>query len=275
MVKRASRELQGSDTRELFGSTPTTDEAMYGSQLLADPGGILIWATLTAFAAGLMRGFAGFGSAMLMAPIFSVLMSPAHMVPIVVSLELPMGAMLFVGSRKDVDWSFVAPLSAIAVLAMPLGIWLLVSADTDFMTKAISTIVLAFVGVLALGWRYRGPRPMPLTLGIGAVSGAMMATSSVGGPPVLLYMLAAEHPTQKIRANIVGYFFLTAIFLLALVLAASPTTGAAVVDAMVLLPVILLGSWIGSRLAGKAADQLYRRIAYVFLTGAAIFGLVG
>ena len=248
---------------------------MYGSQLLADPGGILVWAALTAFVAGLMRGFAGFGSAMLMAPIFSVLMSPAHMVPIVVSLEFPMGAMLFLGSRKDVEWSFVAPLSAIAVLAMPLGIWLLVSADTDFMTKAISTIVLAFVGVLALGWRYRGPRPLPLTLGIGAVSGAMMATSSVGGPPVLLYMLAAEHPAQKIRANIVGYFFLTTIFLLALVLAASPTAIAAVVDAIVLLPVILLGSWIGSRLSGRAADQIYRRIAYVFLTGAAVFGLVG
>jgi uncharacterized membrane protein YfcA len=248
---------------------------MYGSQLLADPGGILIVAALTAFAAGLMRGFAGFGSAMLMAPIFAVLMGPAHMVPIVVSLELPMGAMLFAGSRRQVEWGFVAPMSAIAMLAMPLGIWLLVTADTQVLTKAISLIVLVFVGVLALGWRYRGPRPLPLTLGIGALSGAMMATSSVGGPPVLLYMLAAEHPAQKIRANIVAYFFVTTFALVALVIAASPSALAAVIDALVLLPVILTGSWIGSRLAGKAADQLYRRIAYVFLAAAAIFGLVG
>jgi uncharacterized membrane protein YfcA len=113
---------------------------MLGSQLLADPGGILIWALLTVFFAGLMRGFAGFGSAMLMAPIFAVLMSPAHMVPIVVSLELPMGAMLFVSARKDVEWNFVMPLTAVAIVAMPLGIWLLVSADTAFLTKAISTI---------------------------------------------------------------------------------------------------------------------------------------
>jgi len=248
---------------------------MYGSLLLADPGGILILAAATTFAAGLMRGFAGFGSAMLMAPVFAVLMGPAHMVPVVVSLELPMGAMLFAGSRKEVEWGFVAPMSAIAVVAMPLGIWLLVTADTVILTRAISVIVLAFVGILALGWRYRGPRPLPLTLGIGAFSGVMMATSSVGGPPVLLYMLAAEHPAQKIRANIVAYFLLTTIVLLALVIAASPSAVAAVVDATVLLPVILLGSWIGSRLAGKAADQLYRRIAYVFLTCAAIFGLVG
>jgi len=265
------------DSRRPRPADPIQDPIpdMYGSQLLADPGGILIFAVLTAFVAGLMRGFAGFGSAMLMAPIFAVLMSPAHMVPIVVSLELPMGAMLFLGARRQVEWRYVVPLSGIAMLAMPLGIWLLVSVETDVMTKAISTVVLVFVGVLALGWRYRGPRPLPLTLGIGALSGAMMATSSVGGPPVLLYMLAAEHPARKIRANIVGYFFLTTFMLFALVLAASPTAVAAVVDAAVLLPVILLGSWLGSRLAGKAADRLYRRIAYVFLTGAAIFGLLG
>jgi len=247
---------------------------MLGSFLLADPGGILIWAALIAIVAGLMRGFAGFGSAMLMAPTFAVLMGPTHMVPLVVCLELPMGAMLFLGSRREVEWHFVGPMAAIAVLAMPFGVWFLFSADTDLLTKAISVVVLVFVAVLVAGWRYRGPRPLPLTLGIGALSGAMMASSSVGGPPILLYMLAAEHPAARIRANIVAYFLLTTIVLLAMVLAAAPTGLAAVVDAAVLLPIVLLGSWIGSRLAGKAPDRVYRQIAYVILTAAAIFGLV-
>ena len=36
--------------------------------------------------AGLMRGFAGFGSAMLMAPIFAILFGPADMVVTVVAV---------------------------------------------------------------------------------------------------------------------------------------------------------------------------------------------
>ena len=248
---------------------------MYGSLLLADPGGVLLWAGITAFVAGLMRGFAGFGSAILMAPIFAVLLGPVHMVPMVAAIELPMSVMLFLGSRRDVEWKFVAPLSAIAMAAMPVGIWLLVSLDASAITKAVSVIVLLFVAVLITGWRYQGPRPLALTLGIGGISGAMMATTSVGGPPVLLYMLAAAMPAATIRANIVAYYLLTGFVLVTMVMLASPTALAAVIDALVLLPIILASSWPGSRLAGKAADQTYRWIAYIFLAAAGLIGLIG
>jgi len=235
----------------------------------------LQWAGITAFVAGLMRGYAGFGSATLMAPIFAVLLGPVHMVPMVAAIELPMSVMPFLGSRKDVEWKFVAPLSAIAMAAMPVGLWLLVSLDAAAITRAVSVIVLLFVTVLIAGWRYQGPRPLALTLSIGGISGTMMATTSVGGPPVLLYMLAAAMPAATIRANIVAYYLLTGFILVTMVMLASPTALAAVIDAMVLLPVILASSWIGSRLAGKAADQTYRWIAYIFLAAAGIIGLVG
>ena len=248
---------------------------MYGSLLLADPGGVLIWAGMTAFTAGLMRGFAGFGSAILMAPIFAVLLGPVHMVPLVASIEIPMGVMLFLGARQQVEWKFVVPLAAVAIAAMPLGIWLLVNLDSGMITKAVSVIVLLFVAILITGWSYRGPRPLALTLGIGGFSGAMMATTAVGGPPVLLYMLAAAMPARTIRANIVAYYLLTGFVLATMVVLASPSGQAAVVDAVVLQPIILLGSWIGSRLAGKAADQTYRWVAYIFLAVAGLIGLFG
>lgn len=248
---------------------------MHGSLLLADPGGVLVLATITAAVAGLMRGFAGFGSAILMAPVFAVLLGPVHMVPMVAAVELPMSMMLFLGARRDVEWRFVAPLAAISMAAMPLGVWLLVSLDGAMITKGVSVIVLMFVAVLITGWRYQGPRPLGLTLGIGALSGTMMATTSVGGPPVLLYMLAANMPAVTIRANIVTYYLLTGFILVAMVVSASPTGSAAVIDAAILLPVILLTSWLGSRLAGKAAESTYRWIAYVFLATAGLVGLLG
>ena len=248
---------------------------MYGSLLWSNPGGEIVFAAVTVLVAGLMRGFAGFGSAILMAPILAILMGPAHMVPLVSCLELPMGAMLFFGVRKDVDWRFVGPLSAMSMIAMPFGVWLLFSLDADLLTKIVSVIVLAFVAILISGWRYRGPRPLGLTLGIGGVSGAMMATTSVGGPPVLLYMLASELPAARVRANIVTYYLVTGFVLITLVMIASPTGLAALVDAVLLLPIILLGSWVGSRLAGRASDRLYRAIAYAFLAIAGLIGLFG
>src|SRR5690606_5554066 len=84
-------------------------------------------AALTVVGAGLMRGFAGFGSAMLMAPIFSILFGPAEMVAIVCMIELPVGMQLVPGVWRQVEWRFVGPMSAAAVLLMPLGGWLLLT----------------------------------------------------------------------------------------------------------------------------------------------------
>jgi uncharacterized membrane protein YfcA len=35
--------------------------------------------------------------------------------------------------------------------------------------------------------------------------------------------------------------------------------------ALPMLPTIMLGTWVGEQFFGKASDQLYRRIALVFL----------
>ncbi|MDP6872949.1 MAG: hypothetical protein QF521_05430, partial [Alphaproteobacteria bacterium] len=78
-----------------------------------------------------------------------------------------------------------------------------------------------------------------------------------------------------IRANIVAYYLLTGFVLVTMVMLASSTALAAVIDALVLLPVILASSWIGSRQAGRAAEQTYRWIAYIFLAVAGLFGLFG
>lgn len=244
--------------------------------LLNDPADPVFWiAVLVVLIGCIMRGFAGFGSAMLFSPIFAVLTTPAHMVALVVTLELPIGLFLFVETRRQADWGLVVPMAIAAVVAMPLGIWLLVSVDQRSLTVAISLLILVFVAILVTGWRYRGPRPMPLTLGIGAASGTMMATSSVGGPPILLYMLAADHPAATIRANVIAYFFVTLFVLMAMVFAAAPTALGALIDGLALYPPMILGVWIGSRLAGRANDQFYRMICYGFIVAAATIGLVG
>ena len=244
--------------------------------LLNDPADLTFWfATCVVFIGGVMRGFAGFGSAMLFAPIFAVLTNSAHMVPLVCTLEVPMGLILAWESRRQADYGFVIPMALAAIVAMPLGIWLLLSVDSRSLTVGISIAILIFVALLISGWRYHGPRPLPLTLGIGAASGAMMATSSIGGPPVLLYMLASKQPAATIRANVVVYFMLTIFVLIAFVFSASDTALGAVIDACVLMPAMLVGVWLGMRMAGRAGEGVYRWISYAFITCAAVIGLVG
>jgi uncharacterized membrane protein YfcA len=242
-------------------------------QSLFDPGFAL--ALGVAVVAGLMRGFAGFGSGMLMAPIFALLFGPVETVVIVIVMELVVTAQLLPGLRRTVDWRLVGAMGAVAALFMPLGSWLLVSVDATLMTRAIALVVLGFVALLASGWSYHGARRLPVTLGIGALSGTMMAATSLGNPPVMLYLLAGRDPAAVSRANVTAYFAITLTCLIALMLASGLIAVSATWTAAALLPPYMLAAWAGSRLFRASGEALYRRVALAFLAAAGLIGLFG
>ena len=61
-------------------------------------------AAAVAFIAGMVRGFAGFGAAMVMTPIFSALYGPAVGVPLCLLLEIAVGLPLLPRAVPLVDW---------------------------------------------------------------------------------------------------------------------------------------------------------------------------
>jgi uncharacterized membrane protein YfcA len=245
----------------------------YIQHLFADVG---LWTAIgVTLVAGLMRGFAGFGSAMLMAPIFAILFGSADMVVTVVAIETIVSIQLFPQVRRHADWKTLAPMSIAACAAMPLGVWALASVDKGTIVTAVSAIIVAFVSLMWLGWKYRGPRSAAASAIVGGVSGAMMATTSVGGPPVLLYLLSGNDPPAVNRANIVTYYFLTQFLLIAIVLATGVAGWDAIARAVVLVPVMILGAWAGGRVFhGLASERIYRNVALAILFATGTFGLL-
>ena len=235
----------------------------------------LLIAAGVAVVGGLMRGFAGFGSAMLMAPIFAILFGPAEMVAIVCMLELPVGLQLLPSALRHAEWRFVGPMSATAVLFMPIGVWLLVNLDPEILKRGVAAVVLLFAVVLLTGWRHHGGKSLSIACSLAALSGAMMATVGIGGPPVLLYMLSGQDSATTNRANIIVYFAATGVFLLLMVAFAAEAVGfSALWRALILTPPFMLAAWLGARLFRQSSEKIYRRTALAFLLGVGLFGLL-
>jgi uncharacterized membrane protein YfcA len=231
-------------------------------------------AAATATAAGLMRGFAGFGSGMLMAPIFAILFGPVDAVTMVTMLELFVSVQLMPQVLEETQWRFVAPLGLSAMLFMPVGVYALRSADPALLTRLMAAVVLIFVIVLMAGWRYRGEKKLLPTMAVGAVSGALMAATSMGNPPVLLYLLASQDRANTIRANIIAYFAVTQIVLLAVLGLMAMLALPAVVRAMLITPGYLVATLVGSRLFRQSDEKLYRRTTIALLLLIGMYGLL-
>jgi len=139
---------------------------------------------------------------------------------------------------------------------------------------AVSAIIVIFVLISLAGWRYRGRKGRVGAIAAGALSGAMMATTSVGGPPVLMYLFAGGDKPATIRADIVTYFFLTHFLLIAIVLATGVAGWTALLRAAVLFPLMLVGAWVGTKLFDPKRERLYRNFTLAILLCTGLFGLL-
>ena len=222
--------------------------------------------------AGFMRGITGFGGAMLMAPPLSILLGPVPAVFIALTLEVSAALVMFPDALPKSNLRTLAYLTVPAVFTVPIGGYLLLTLDPVIARRMISGVVVVFSLVLLFGVRYSGsPRPAT-SLALGSVVGVMLGATSVGAPPVILYLLSGPDPQVVTRANLA--VFVTAISvvgLVMLVVAGAATTPLWLLAAMLTAP-FLLATWLGGKTFNKLSDVAVRRVALCMML---VMGTIG
>ena len=89
--------------------------------------------------AGMVRGFAGFGAAMLMTPVFSALYGPAVGIALCLLLEIAVALPLLPRVVRLVDWRRIGMLLVAAAIGVPFGNLTLTWADPERLALLRST----------------------------------------------------------------------------------------------------------------------------------------
>ena len=220
--------------------------------------------------AGVIRGITGFGGAMVMSPPLALLLGPLATVPVVLLLEGLAAAPMLVETRRLVRWRVIGPILAMAVVTVPIGTYILVKADPTAMRRVIAAVVIVFSLLLLRGWRYAGGQRLRTSVGLGALSGGMVGATSMGGPPVILYLLAGPDPIEVTRANLT--YFVGGISLAGLLaLWMNGVIDAGVLRlALLLAPGYYLGMVAGSRLFARFDDRRFRQFTLVLMMAVSV-----
>ena len=211
--------------------------------------------------AGLVRGTTGFGGARLMTPILSGLFSPINAVVIALLLETAAALVMFPDALPKARWWTLVYLTLPAILTVPLGGYLLLTLDPSIARKLISGVVILFSSMLLFGFRYGGTPRVITSLALGSAVGVLLGATSVGAPPVILYLLSGPDSIAVTRANLT--VFVTAISVIGLVMlaAAGAINGALAITAAALTMPFLLSTWLGAKFFGRLSDAGVRRFA--------------
>lgn len=231
------------------------------------------FAAVMAGAAGLIRGFSGFGATMTLAPALSLVMPPPEAVAVALMMETAGASQSFPRAAREADWREFAPLTIAACAAAPFGSYLLVTLDPDVTRRMIGATVTVFVLVMLAGYRFKG-RPRPAAaVSVGGLGGLLLGGTGVGGPPVILYLLSTRAPVEVQRANIVIHIGVTSAALLIILWLHQALGVVSLWRSLALFPVLLAANWAGGRLFGRADETLFRRLALVFLAGVGLVAL--
>ena len=222
---------------------------------------------------GVVRGFSGFGSALIYIPLVSAIYEPriaaASFLLIDFFCTVPFAARLYPLSNKREIW----PLTFAAGLTIPLGAMLLRVVDPVPLRWAIAAVILALVAVLVSGWRLRGKASLPLTIGVGLISGLSGGATQLVGPFAIVYWLGSATNAAVVRANLVVFFAFTGAILCVTYFVQGLFPPEIVALALLLAVPYVLSLLAGAYFFKGSSELLYRRVAYAIVAAAALVSL--
>jgi uncharacterized membrane protein YfcA len=230
-------------------------------------------ALVVAALSGFVRGFSGFGSALIYIPLIAAIYEPRIAAPTLLLIDLAGSTPFTIRELPRCNWREVAPVTTAAALAVPLGTMALVLIDPIVLRWAIAALVLGLLAVLVSGWRYHGAPTLPVSVGVGLFAGFGSGAVQIAGPAVIIFWLGGTSNTVTVRANLMVFFMLMD-FITGAAYAAQGIMTTDVLALSVLLGVpFIVAMWGGARWFHGASDAAYRRAAYAIIAVSALVSL--
>ena len=227
----------------------------------------------TALISGIVRGFSGFGGALILIPVMSALAGPKVAVPTFYLSDLGSATPYGIASVRKCNWSMVLPMLLGTWIAQPMGALLLESLDPLMLRWGMDLMVFAMLGLLLTGWRFRGEPKTGLTFFVGLFAGSMGGATGISGPPVIAYWLGGRTEAALTRANIMVYYAFSSMAIDIIFFVKGLFTWQIIVYAIIVWPCYTLGLTIGARLFGMASEETFRRFAYALIAISAIISM--
>ena len=233
----------------------------------------LVFLAFGAALAGIVRGFAGFGTAMIYLPFAGQVLGPFEALTTLIVKDLVAPLIHVPRALREGHPPDVLRLTAGALVALPLGVWVLSRVDAEVFRWGVSLVALGLLVLLVSGVRYRGRLTPPIVYGTGALGGFLGGSVGLPGPPIILLYMASTLPVSAVRANNMLYLIMADVLLLLVFWwNGFLVPGAVMLGAVMILP-YLLGNWLGALLFRPGYETIYRWAAYAIIACSAILGL--
>jgi len=221
-----------------------------------------LYAHVVVFAAFVLRGLTGFGTALVMAPLLTLFLDLKRTAVITAVLSVLNGVGLAYALRRDVAGRTFVLASASALAGLALGTYLLVTQPGALLKRSVGILTVLFsVGLFRRGRRTFGPpRLWPESVGVvaGLISGVLGGLFGTSGPPMVVYLSRRGVGIAAFRATLIAFFCVVDFTRLLGYAASGLLSGQLLLTCVLLLPVSFAGGYVGTRIYTRVNERAVR-----------------
>ena len=221
----------------------------------------------------------GFGYAIITAPLLALVLAPKETVMLTMLTGLIIRLLMMRTTKESGSFKAIAPLIAASVLGAIPGAYVMTVISNDALKLFIGVVLL--LAATALWKNYRLPinQSRFAESVVGGISGFLATTTSINGPPVILYYLNANANDNKeeFRGNLTRYFLLINIASIFV----SFLAGTLIVDSLwrqtlQAVPALWIGFFLGEKFFHRIHAATFKKVSLgmVFASSLAIVGSV-
>jgi len=229
----------------------------------------LLLAVLIVFGAMVVRGFAGFGGALLMVPLLGLVWDIRLAIVVVAFIQSVTGLMLVVMSRRSIDRPTLVPVLIWSIVGLAAGSLLLANLPVEWIARILGVITI-IIGIVTLARRIAvvqdpGRSRGLLTSAVGLTGGVLHGLIGTSGPVIVPYLQRVLPSPAGMRSTLLAYFLVLDGLRIGGYLQLGLLSVEALQRSALLVPLAILGSVIGSRIQLNVSDEVFRVAVSVLL----------
>ena len=234
----------------------------------------IILAVFIVLSASFVRAISGFGQALIIAPLFTFVMDTKQAIVISVILGSISSFMVLYYTWRKIDLRVAAFLGAGVIFGIPLGAYLLLILSSNIMRLVMASVAIPFAVLLLLGHSHRFSRDSIGCVVAGFLGGTLAAATSMGGPPIVLFLLNQGLVKEKFvgTCSLIFFFITLASFI------THSTLGLVdkdiLIQSAILVPPLWVGIFIGIRVLPKIKPLFFQRMAAGIVVLSAVFIII-
>lgn len=227
---------------------------------------VLIFAPLIIITAYIIFGISGFGSTLIAVPLLAHLFPLKFVIPMVVLLDCLAAISMGLRLRDDVNKGELIPLMPFLIVGMLTGAFLLLQLPGQYLLGGLGVFVGGYGLLYATGKQPKFQLSRWAAPPVGVFAGTTSSMFGVGGPIYVMYLTARGSTPEQVRATVPVIFIFTTIGRIAIFAAAGLFTLDILYTAAALLPIMVLGMWLGHRLhLNLSREQMMRIIGALLM----------